>query len=146
MDEIQDVKNKNHIDIKLFGILPIIRIKFFKKVLNFFEGKDISNIAKTINEKIEKKRQKKRIKKRSIFHILNGVKVDSLYLYFGFNLGDYIINSYVNAALNNILCLGFNMNQKIFNIYNIYYRIYISQEPINIVLNTEIKISLLKMI
>lgn len=146
MDEMDDVKNKNYINVKLFGILPIIRINFFKKIYDYFKGKDIYSVAKIVNEKIEKKRQKKRIKKRSRFHILNGVKVDSLYLCFGFNLGDYIINSYVNAALNNILCLGFNMNQKIFNIYNIYYRIYISQEPINIVLNTEIKISLLKMI
>lgn len=137
-DNLEKVKEDNYIKVKLFNIITVSKIKIFKKVIDVFEKNKVEELAIKIKEQIDYGKRKLDIKR--------GIKFDKIFFSLGFNLEDYIINSYVNAALNTILCMYININQEMFDIKKLYYNIYISDKPINIYISSNINICFLKML
>jgi len=119
---------ENKITFKICGVIPV----YFKKL---FEKK-----------KVTKKQKKNKIKKvfnnkDTIFQFLKKSYIDKFVLSLGFNLDDYIANSYVNATLNTIICMYINLNQEKFNFKKLYYQTYIGENLVNLNFEGIIKIS-----
>lgn len=120
---------ESKITFKLCGVIPV----YFKKL---FEKK-----------KVPKKQKDNKIKKvfnnkDTIFQFLKKSYIDKFVLSLGFNLDDYIANSYVNATLNTIICMYINLNQEKFNLKKLYYQTYIGENLVNLNFEGIIKISL----
>ena len=119
---------KSKITFKLCSVIPV----YFKKP---FEKK-----------KVTKKQKANKIKKvfnnkDTIFQFLKKSYIDKFVLSLGFNLDDYIANSYVNAALNTIICMYINLNQEKFNLKKLYYQTYVGENLVNLNFEGIIKIS-----
>lgn len=130
-----DIKKKKGMEskltYKLCGIIPL----FYKKL---FENKDKEKVKKQSQNKIKKVFNNRKI----IFELLDKSYIEKFVLSLGFNLGDYIANSYINATLNSILCLYINFNQEKFNLRKLYYQTYIGENLVNLNFEGIIKISL----
>lgn len=122
---------KNRIKIKLAGVIPV----FNKKLLEEEKRKKNENKKTSKFSKIFKR-------KETIYKLLDEGYIDRFGLSLGFNLEDYVANSYVNASLNSLICLYINLNQKKFNLRNLYYQTYIGENLVNLNLDCIIKISL----
>ena len=97
-------------------------------------------------KKVTKKQKENKIKKvfnnkDTISRFLKKSYIDKFVLSLGFNLDDYIANSYVNAALNTIICMYINLNQEKFNLKKLYYQTYIGENLVNLNFEGIIKIS-----
>ena len=119
---------KSKITFKVCSVIPV----YFKKL---FEKK-----------KVTKKQKENKIKKvfnnkDTIFQFLRKSYIDKFVLCLGFNLDDYIANSYVNATLNTIICMYINLNQEKFNMKKLYYQTYIGENLVNLNFEGIIKIS-----
>ena len=120
---------ESKITFKLCGVIPV----YFKKL---FEKK-----------KVPKKQKDNKIKKvfnnkDTIFQFWKKSYIDKFVLSLGFNLDDYIANSYVNVTLNTIICMYINLNQEKFNLKKLYYQTYIGENLVNLNFECIIKISL----
>lgn len=130
--DIKKIKGlKSKLTYKLCGIIPL----FYKKL---FENKDREKTRKQSENKIKKVFNNR----KTIFELLDKSYVDKFILSLGFNFDDYIANSYINAALNSILCLYINFNQEKFNLKKLYYQTYIGESLANLSFQGIIKISL----
>ncbi len=113
---------------KLEGTENIVKIK----LLNMFTVYKKELFAKDENNKAKTKKNNTLLNKdlvdSVIKRLIKKAKLDKFVLSLGFNLDDPIANSYVNASLNTILCMYINCNQKKFNLNNLYYRTYISED------------------
>ncbi len=107
---------ENSIKIKLLKVIPVYNQELF--VQNGKKKKETKKNDTLLNKDFVDSVVKRLIKK---------AKLDKFVLSLGFNLDDPIANSYVNASLNTILCMYINHNQKKFNLNNLYYRTYISE-------------------
>ena len=107
---------ENSIKIKLLKVIPVYNQELFVK--NGKKKKETKKNDTLFNKDFVDNVVKRLIKK---------AKLDKFVLSLGFNLDDPIANSYVNASLNTILCMYINHNQKKFNLNNLYYRTYISE-------------------
>ncbi len=119
---------ENKIIFKVCGLIPV----YFKKL---FEKKKVTKKQK------ENKVKKVFNNKDTIFQFLKKCYIDKFVLSLGFNLDDYIANSYVNATLNTIICMYINLNQKKFNLKKLYYQTYIGENLVNLNFQGIIKIS-----
>lgn len=128
--DIKKVKGvESKITFKLCGLLPV----FHKKILE--------------KKKVGKKQHQNKLKKvfnnkDTIFQLLKKSYIDKFVLSLGFNLDDYIANSYVNATLNTIICMYINLNQEKFNMKKLYYQTYIGENLVNLNFEGIIKLSL----
>ena len=128
--DIKKVKGvESKITFKLCGLLPV----FHKKILE--------------KKKVGKKQHQNKLKKvfnnkDTIFQLLKKSYIDKFVLSLGFNLDDYIANSYVNATLNTIICMYINLNQENFNMKKLYYQTYIGENLVNLNFEGIIKLSL----
>lgn len=130
--DIKKVKGlESKLTYKLCGIIPM----FYKKL---FENKDREKTRKQSENKIKKVFNNR----KTIFELLNKSYIEKFVLSLGFNLDDYIANSYINAALNSILCLYINFNQEKFNMKKLYYQTYVGENLVNLNFEGIIKISL----
>jgi len=116
---------------KLCGTIPL----YYKKL---FEKKNREKTKKESENKIKKVFNNR----KTIYELLDNSYIDKFVLSLGFNLDDYIANSYVNATLNTILCLYINFNQDKFNLKKLYYQTYIGENLVNLNFQCIIKISL----
>ena len=116
---------ENSIKIKLFNIFAVYNQELFEK-----DGKK--------KEKTKKNYTlfNKEFVNSVIKSLIKEVKLDKFVLSLGFNLDDPMANSYINASLNTILCMYINSNQRKFNLNNLYYRTYISNNNL-LILNFE---------
>lgn len=71
------------------------------------------------------KMKKSLIKRKEFSRLLNNIKYEKFDLNFGFNFEDPIINSYIMASVNTLLCIYINKNIERFNLSNLYYNSYI---------------------
>ena len=120
---------ESKVTFKLCGVIPGYSKKLFEK------------------KKVTKKQRENKIKKvfnnkDTIFQFLKKSYIDKFVLSLGFNLDDYIANSYVNATLNTIICMYINLNQEKFNLKKLYYQTYIGENLVNLNFEGIIKISL----
>ena len=122
---------ESKITYKLCGIIPV----FYKKL---FEKKNKERVRKQSQNKV-KKVFNNRV---TIFELLDKSYIEKFVLSLGFNLENYIANSYVNATLNSILCLYINFNQEKFNLKKLYYQTYVGENLANLSFQGIIKISL----
>ena len=130
--DIKKVKGlESKLTYKLCGIIPM----FYKKL---FENKDREKTRKQSENKIKKVFNNR----KTIFELLNKSYIEKFVLSLGFNLDDYIANSYINAALNSILCLYINFNQEKLNMKKLYYQTYVGENLVNLNFEGIIKISL----
>ncbi len=109
---------ENLVKIKLLNIFTVYKKEFFEK------DTKKNNKAKT---KKNNTLLNKDLVDRVIKRLIKKARLDKFVLSLGFNLDDPIANSYINASLNTILCMYININQKKFNLNNLYYRTYISE-------------------
>lgn len=128
-----DIKKQKGMDskitFKICGVIPV----YFKKL---FEKKKVTKKQK------ENKMKKVFNNKDTIFQFLKKSYIDKFVLSLGFNLDDYIANSYVNATLNTIICMYINLNQEKFNMKKLYYQTYVGENLVNLNFEGIIKISL----
>ena len=128
-----DIKKQKGMDSKItFKICNLIPV-YFK---NLFEKKKVNKKQK------ENKMKKVFNNKDTIFQFLKKSYIDKFVLSLGFNLDDYIANSYVNATLNSVICMYINLNQEKFNLKKLYYQTYIGENLVNLNFEGIIKISL----
>ena len=116
---------ENSVKIKLFNIFTVYNQELFVK--NGKKKEETKKNDTLFNKDFVNSVIKSLIKK---------VKLDKFVLSLGFNLDDPVANSYINAALNTILCMYINSNQRKFNLNNLYYRTYISNNNL-LILNFE---------
>ena len=116
---------ENSIKIKLLKVIPVYNQELFVK--NGKKKKETKKNDTLLNKNFVDNVVKRLIKK---------AKLDNFVLSLGFNLDNPIANSYVNASLNTILCMYINHNQEKFNLNNLYYRTYISNNNL-LILNFE---------
>ena len=116
---------ENSIKIKILNIFTLYNKELFEK-----DGKKKEETKK--NDTLFNKDFVNSVIKR----LIKKVKLDKFVLSLGFNLDDPIANSYINASLNTILCMYINSNQRKFNLNNLYYRTYISNNNL-LILNFE---------
>ena len=93
---------------------------------------------------------------RRIKEKIKNIKVKKLVFSFGFNTGDYLKNSYINASLNTLICMIINSKQERLNMNRLYYQIHVSNYnyylvsdsiiSLKIVNNIPIAISILRLI
>lgn len=121
---------ENLLHIKLFGIFNVYTKQFFIKNNDSKNSNNNSNKEKEGIPDVVKK-------------ILKKAKIDKFVLSLGFNLDNPVANSYINASLNTILCLYINSNQEKFNLKNLYYQTYISNDLIFLNFESIIKINLI---
>lgn len=119
---------ESKITFKICNLIPVYYKKLFEK------------------KKVPKKQKDNKMKKvfnnkDTIFLFLKKSYIDKFVLSLGFNLNDYIANSYLNATLNTIICIYINLNQEKFNLKNIYYQTYIGENLVNLNFECIIKIS-----
>ena len=119
---------ESKITFKICGVIPV----YFKQL---FEKKKVTKKQK------ENKIKKVLNNKDTIFQFLKKSYIDKFVLSLGFNLDDYIANSYVNATLNTIICMYINLNQEKFNLKKLYYQTYIGENLVNLNFEGIIKIS-----
>lgn len=120
----------NNVRIKLCGVLPVFNKKIFeKKKKQQTKPKKESNLKKVFKDK------------NTLLKLIEQSYVDKFVLSLGFNLDDYIANSYVNATLNTIICMYINLNQDKFNLKRLYYQTYIGENLANLNFDGIIKIS-----
>lgn len=120
---------KNEFKFKLGGIIPI-----YKKTLFLSRNKQKDNKKETII--------KKAFNSETVCKLLNKSYVDKLVLSLGFNLNDYVANSYVNTTINTLICMYINLNQEQFNLKRLYYQTYVSENLVKLNLDSIIKITL----
>lgn len=106
----------NFIVIRLFGIIKIYKMNI--------------NSAEKRLEKLKKYVDKKKHFKGALIRLLKKTKFKKFALILGFNLGDVIINSYVNAMINSIICMYINYKQENFNLKELYYQVQITESPL----------------
>ena len=99
------------------------------------------------NKKVDKKQKENKLKKvfndkTTIFKLIDKSNIEKFVLSLGFNLNDPIVNSYINASLNSIICMYINLNQKKFNLNRLYYQTYIGENLADLKLECIIKISI----
>ena len=116
---------ENSIKIKLLKVIPVYNQELFVK--NGKKKKETKKNDTLLNKNFVDNVVKRLIKK---------AKLDKFVLSLGFNLDDPIVNSYVNASLNTILCMYINHNQEKFNLNKLYYTTYISNTNL-LILNFE---------
>ena len=128
--DIKRIKGmESKITFKICGVIPA----YFKKL---FEKKKVNK-----NQK-ENKIKKVFNNKDTIFQFLKKCYIDKFVLSLGFNVDDYIANSYINATLNTIVCMYINLNQEKFNLKKLYYQTYVGENLVNLNFEGIIKISL----
>lgn len=120
---------ESKITFKICGVIPAYLKRLFEK-------------KKVTKKQKENKMKKVFNNKDTIFQLLRKSYIDKFVLSLGFNLDDYISNSYVNATLNTIICLYVNLNQEKFNMKKLYYQTYIGENLVNLNFEGIIKISL----
>lgn len=130
--DINKVKGmESKLVFKLCGVLPV----YYKKL---FEKKNKNKVKKQSNNKLKKVFNNR----KTIYGLLEKSYIDKFVLSLGFNLEDVIANSYINAALNSILCIYINYNQDKFNLKKLYYQTYIGDNLVNLSFQGIIKLSL----
>ena len=128
--DIKKVKGaESKITFKLCGIIPV----FYKKI---FENKKVTKKQK------ENKFKKVFNNKETIYAFIKKSYFEKFVLSLGFNLDNYIANSYINAALNTLICMYININQNKFNMKRLYYQTYVGENLANLNFEGIIKISL----
>lgn len=130
-----DIKKVSGLESKLVykicGIVPIYYKKLFEKKSKLKHKKQSQNkLKKVFNNR------------KTIFELLEKSYFEKFVLSLGFNLDNYIANSYINASLNTIICLCINHNQEKFNLKKLYYQTYIGENIVNLSFQGIIKISL----
>lgn len=120
---------ESKITFKVCSVIPIYYKKLFEK-------------KKVTKEQKSNKMKKVFNNKDTIFQFLKKSYIDKFVLSLGFNLDDYIANSYVNATLNTIICMYVNINQEKFNLKKLYYQTYIGENLVNLNFEGIIKISM----
>lgn len=131
--EKQKVYDSNYVLFKFLSSMPLKKLKFIKTIEKAVKKKLAP--GKQINSKKKKNKLKQYFSKA----LYNSLRCSKLLLSIGFNLEDYVVNSYINAELNAILCIYINKNQDKFNLKNIYYEVYLSKEPVKIYADVEVK-------
>ena len=126
VEKTKGVESK--ITFKLCSLVPV----FYKKILE--------------KKKVGKKQKENKFKKlfndkETIYQLVKNSYIEKFVLSLGFNFNDYIANSYINAALNTIICMYINLNQDKFNLKKLYYQTYIGENLANLSLEGIIKIS-----
>lgn len=119
----------NNVRVKLCGVLPVFNKELFEKKKKQTKPKKESKLKKVFKDK------------NTLLKIIAHGYVDKFVLSLGFNLDDYIANSYVNATLNTIICMYINLNQNKFNLKRLYYQTYIGENLANLNFEGIIKIS-----
>jgi hypothetical protein len=139
------IVNDNYIDIYLFNIIKIKRIKIQKEIHsnNKKEDNEIINTIFEIVKQILKSLEKEEIVK-IVSRILKTIKVDKLDMKLGLNLKDPIINAYTIAVINSILPLTFAKNTSNFNLKNIKYETFVSEKIIDLKIDSIIYVSIVK--
>lgn len=129
--DIRKTRNMDNIVIfKLCDLIPVFSKKIFEKKKAKTKSKKESNIKKVFKDK------------NTLFKLIRHGYIDKFVLSLGFNLDDYIANSYVNATLNTIICMYINSNQNKFNLKRLYYQTYVGENLANLNFEGIIKISL----
>lgn len=141
---------KNYVIFNLFGILPIAKIMVAERVKKVIKNKTIIELIASTMQKINKA---KNIKTKEILNIdylllnaFSNIKYKKLIISAGFNTNEYVINSYINAAINTLICMYINFHKEKFNFNKLYYQVYISQIPLKIYLDCIININFAKAI
>lgn len=135
--EIDKKIRDNYLKIYLFGFIPIIKIKLeVKKNSKMLENKgvvkDIINTIFSLTMEYigVKKVGSTIISKKDTDKILKSLYFEKLDLKFGFNFYNVILNAYLIAFFNTLICLLIASKQKYFNLNNIKYFTYISNKQI----------------
>lgn len=128
INKINGMKNK--VSVELCSLLPVFSKKLFEKN-NKKKKKGKENLFKKVVTS-----------KKTILKLLSKSYFEETSLLLGFNLGDPVNNSYVNASLNSIICILINSNEKKFNFKKLYYQTFISENLLKLNFNCIIKISL----
>lgn len=136
---------KNYLILKLFGIFPIAKIYLSKRIDKIFKQGYIEKYVSTQKQKNMKLKEALSIE-NILFNMLNDIKYKKVILSLGFNINEYIINSYINASINTIICMYINVNKQRFNLNKLYYQVYISKSPLKIYLDCIIRINFVKTI
>lgn len=141
----ETLDKKNYLILKLFGIFPIAKIYLSKRIDKIFKQGYI--------EKYVSAQKQKNMKLKEVFSIenlllnmLKDIKYKKVILSLGFNINEYIINSYINASINTIICMYININQEKFNLSKLYYEVYISKSSLKIYFDCIISINFAKTI
>lgn len=137
----QKVYDSNYVLFKFLMMMPLKKFKFIKTIENIVKKKFLPG-KQQINSKKNNSSFKKKISKA----IYNSLHCTKLLLSIGFNLEDYVVNSYINAELNSILCIYINKNQDKFNLKNIYYEVYLAKEPVKIYSDIELRFTVFSII
>lgn len=138
--EKQKVYDSNYVLFKFLTAMPLKKFKFVKNIEDIIKKKFIPG------KQIDSKKKKSTLRKHISKAIYNSLKCSKLLLSIGFNLEDYVVNSYINAELNSILCIYINKNQEKFNLNNIYYEVYLSKEPVKVYADIELRFTLFNII
>ena len=138
--EQQKVYDSNYILFKFLMIMPLKKFKFVKSIENIVKKKFIPG------KQIDPKKKKRSLKKHMSRAVYNSLHCTKLLLSIGFNLEDYVANSYINAELNSIICIYINKNQDKFNLKNIYYEVYLAKKPIKVYADIELRFTLFNII
>lgn len=135
---------------KAFKIIPIYKMFVTEKLNNIVNNKSYVDILYNLTYQINKQK-KNRLKRplsldNMLFYLFKNMVYRKFVFYFGFNTNQYILNSYINATINTILCMYINVNQEKFNFKQLYYQVYISNFPLKIYLDSIININFAKTI
>lgn len=136
---------KNYLILKLFGIFPIAKIYFLNRIDKIFKEGYIEKHVGAQKQKNMKLKEALSIE-NILFNMLKDIKYKKVIFSLGFNLNEYVINSYVNASINTVICMYININQQRFNLNKLYYQVYISKSPLKIYLDCIISINFAKTI
>lgn len=124
-------------------------LKGEKSLKIYFLGIKVIRIS--LNKKMDKNgeyKRKNKLDKKDIISIINilknTMKIEELYLDFGVNLEDDIINAFIIVVINMIILYLVNLNNKAVDLRKIRYNTFISSEIIVIDLKCIIKIPLVK--
>lgn len=124
------VNMDNALKVKLLNIVTVYKKELF--------GKKKENKNKKKNNPFNDNK----FVDRTIRELFKKVNFDKFSLSLGFNFDDPIANSYINASVNTILCMYINHNQQKFNLKNLYYQTYISENLLFLNFESIIKITL----
>lgn len=139
------IENDNYIELYLFNIIKIKKIKMQRKVHT--EGKKknnkISNTFFMVGKQILKSLKKEEIFK-IVSKILKTIKINKLDMRLGINLQEPIINAYVIALINSIFPALLAMNSSNVDLTNVRYETFISKKVLNLKIDSIIYISIVK--
>lgn len=144
------INEQDYVVFKAFKIIPIYKMFVTEKLNNIVNNKSYVDILYNLTYQINKQK-KNRLKRplsldNMLFYLFKNMVYRKFVFYFGFNTNQYILNSYINATINTILCMYINVNQEKFNFKQLYYQVYISKFSLKIYLDSIININFAKTI